>query len=51
MKELDKKIRTERIILEDINKQITKLQSMKSYRKRKLQRLLEISPNQLCLEI
>jgi hypothetical protein len=51
MKDLDQKIKAERMILESVNKEIARLQNIKSYRNKKLKKLLQISLNQLCLEI
>ncbi len=45
---LSDKIKSERLIIEELDRQIAQLQSKRSYRK---QKLLEITDNQLSLEL
>ena len=45
------KIKAERLIIQELDRQIALLQSKRSYRKSKLKKLLEITDNQLILEL
>jgi hypothetical protein len=49
--ELSNKIKSERLIIKALDRQIAYLQSKRSYRKQKLKKLLEITDNQLSLEL